>query len=184
MKDKLRYIVLFILLLLTVNALIKIGSRFSFSNKKAIGMQAPKGPMMTVNSGYLNLDEYRENKNTIMFFWTTWCPHCRRQLKGLNMTGALFDKKDIKLILVNVGQPSETVQTYLENSNIKMESFLDLDGILARKYGIVGFPTYLFIDKSGVIKASENALPENFEKFFTPGSEEGAKEYDPISSSL
>ncbi len=36
-----------------------------------------------LNNNPVNVSSYK-GKPVIFFFWTTWCPHCRKEIKSLN----------------------------------------------------------------------------------------------------
>jgi hypothetical protein len=42
---------------------------------------------------------------------------------------------------------------------------LDRDGAVARKYHVVGIPTYVVVDRNGRIVYSDNDLPGSIEKY-------------------
>ena len=75
-----------------------------------------------------------------------------------------MQKKNIKLILVNVGETPKLVRSFIDKNNINLDVFLDQDSSLSEKYGIVGIPTFFFVNESGVIKAVENSLSDNYDE--------------------
>ena len=46
----------------------------------------------TTNSKDVNFNEFRNDNKAIIFFWATWCPHCRTALKDLNERKDDFEK--------------------------------------------------------------------------------------------
>jgi thioredoxin-related protein len=46
---------------------------------------------------------------------------------------------------------------------------LDEESSLAESYGVVGVPTFVFVDAKGIVSAVEHVLPEGYERFFGVG---------------
>ncbi len=94
---------------------------------------------------------------TILFLWTTWCHFCRDELKRLSESCPAFLKQE-KLYYVNVGEKKEAVERLMEvlriDDCIKDETILDQQAILARKFHIVGVPTFLFLKKGKLVYKS------------------------------
>lgn len=139
-------------------------AQFFFMENPLIGQTAPDFTLKTVNGGKVNMTKFRDNKSAIIFFWATWCPHCREALKELNKDLAEIEGKGIQVILMDVGEPEKQVQRYLEKNKIGATVFLDEESSLADPYGIIGVPTFVFVDSQGVVRAVEHAIPQNYEE--------------------
>ena len=137
------------------------GQLFSFEDPLQ-DKPAPDFTLKTLNGKEINLAKYREGGPAIVFFWATWCPHCREQLKDLNVHGSEIEKKGIKLILVDLGEDARQVGAHMKKHNMQYDVLLDTDSAVADKYGIVGVPTFYLIDKTGVVKLIDHAMPENY----------------------
>lgn len=130
------------------------------------GKPAPDFTLKTTGGQDLNLTEFRASQKAIIFFWATWCPHCRTALKDLNRDAADIQKRNIKLILVDIQEENDVVKAYLKRSAITMDVFLDLDAAVSESYGIVGVPTFVFVNESGIVKSVEHSLPADYEAVF------------------
>ena len=129
-----------------------------------VGKKAPDFTLKTLAGKDVTLTKFRDNKSAIVFFWATWCPHCREAMKELNQQSAHWEEKGIRLILIDLGEDPEDVRHYVEQHKIKSEVLLDIDSSLAESYGIIGVPTFYFLDKNGTIQAVEHELPKNYEE--------------------
>lgn len=105
-----------------------------------------------------------ENKPAILFFWTTWCPYCRKEIKTLNQNYAQMKKEGITLFAVNIGESSDNVQRFFKDYVLNFRALLDRDGEAADNYDVIGVPTYIFLNKSGRITSRENTLPADYKK--------------------
>ncbi len=144
-----------------------------FINKVALGqffvflkpLSGEKAPDFTLNNlvdKNLSLNEVRDNKKAIMFFWATWCPHCREALKDINRRADEFEKNGVKIILIDVGEPKASVERYVKSNKIILDSLLDVDSTAAETYQVVGLPTFFYVGEDGIVKDSGHELFENY----------------------
>lgn len=161
---KLTGIILFLSLLFTMPA---VGSaQFFFMGNPNVGKEAPEFKLPTTSNQVISLKDFRDGKKLIVFFWATWCPHCRKQLGELNNRLSDLEKQGIKLAPVNLGEPPEVVMNYVKKYNISTNIFLDIDSELSDSYGLIGVPTFFFIDENGIVKNVEHSLPDDLNKMF------------------
>ncbi len=145
--------------------------QFFFFQNPLEGKEAPDFTLKTLTGKEINLAKFRDGNPAIIFFWATWCPHCREQLVELNKQTAEIEKKGIKLILVDLDEDIRPVRSYVERHNVKIEVALDPDSAVADQYGIVGVPTFYFIDKAGMIKSVTHEFPANYGEVLGGGSD-------------
>ncbi|MGE0267983.1 MAG: TlpA family protein disulfide reductase [Candidatus Omnitrophota bacterium] len=131
-----------------------------------IGKKAPVFTLPDLNAKNNSLDELRAGKNTILFFWATWCPHCRTQLKEIQANQEQFSSKNVEIVLIDSGERKEQIVKYLGQLGVTLNVYLDLDGRVSDQYQIIGLPTFVFINRQGVIAAVEHYLPGNFSDYF------------------
>jgi len=106
-------------------------------------------------------------KPAIIFFWTTWCPYCRQELKQLNQQFPQIKKDAITVVAVNIGESGNKVGMFLKDYGIDFKVFLDKDSVAADKYGIIGVPTYVFITASGKVISDRHNLPADYKTLLT-----------------
>jgi len=97
-----------------------------------------------------------KGKPIILFFWTTWCPYCRGELKQLNALQAQFAKSNTEVLAINIEEPAEKVLSFVKNNPVYYKVLLDEDAAVSGDYGVMGVPTYVFIDKEGRTVSSGN----------------------------
>ena len=152
-----------ILLLNTLNV-SQIHAQWLEAQNPGIGQKAKDFTLNTLNAKNVNMTKFRNGKKMIMFFWATWCPHCREQLAQLNGQRQEIERKGIKIILVDLGEGKEQVRSYVKKNKVNLDVFLDEDESLSEEYQIEGVPTLVFIGQDGVTKAVKHYLPENYEE--------------------
>ncbi|MBF0483551.1 MAG: TlpA family protein disulfide reductase [Candidatus Omnitrophica bacterium] len=134
---------------------------FPFDESSVTGQKAKNFSVPTMSGSTLTVNETLfKNKTTLMFFWATWCPHCREALQDLKGRLAELKDKKVQVILIDLGEDAGKVKQYLGNVKVDVDSGLDLDNSVAEQYGVVGIPTFVLVDATGTIKSVEHALPE------------------------
>ncbi len=128
-----------------------------------IGKSAPDFTLQTLE-GRMNFAQFRDGKRAIVFFWATWCPHCREALADLGRRKEEFRQKNIPLILIDVGEKETDVRSYLARNGIDLNVFLDERSDVAGAYKVIGVPAFFFISPSGVIQDMQFTLPDNYEE--------------------
>ncbi len=131
-----------------------------------LNQKAPEFTLNNLKGEKVNLTQYRNNQPTILFFWATWCPHCREQLKEMTKNKDAILGKGIKVLLVDIGEKAPLVSKHVEKNKIGFDVVLDEDESVGEKYGLVGVPTFIFINPQGVVKGVEHYLPEKYEEYF------------------
>ena len=156
------------LLFIALKSSQAMGQFFEMENSM-IGKPAKDFTLKTLGGQDKSMTKLRDGGNAIVFFWATWCPHCREQLKQLSEQGDEIQKKGIKVFLVDIGENNREVQSYVERNKVPFEVFLDVDSVLAEDYNVIGVPTFFFINKDGIVKDVEHCIPDNYEEIFTKG---------------
>lgn len=110
--------------------------------------------------------EIRDGKKTILFFWATWCPHCRRELQEIYRRRTEFPAYDVNVMLIDVGEEQQQVSAYLKRAGVMMDGYLDWDGKISDQFGVRGLPTYVFVNENGTVTAFEHRLPTDFLALF------------------
>jgi peroxiredoxin len=146
-------IYLTVFLLLTTNFLI-------FGAQKMVDFS-----LYTTDDEKISSSEFKD-KSLILFFWTTWCPFCRRAIYKLNEIYPELKNSDIQLLGINVGEPKEKVKNFLKSYNVEFKVLLDKEGEVASSYWVFGVPYYIFINKKGDIVFEDNYFPLDYKKIF------------------
>lgn len=123
--------------------------------------QAPAFQLNDLNDQAVFLSDYKDKQAVVLFFWTTWCPYCREELKRLNQEYAGLTKNSIKVLTINVGEPKYKVDNFVKSRNLTLSVLLDKESTVAEAYELMGVPTYFVIDKAGQIVLAGNYFPKD-----------------------
>lgn len=101
-------------------------------------------------------------KITLLNFWATWCPPCRRELPGLaRLAGRLASEPRFQLIAIACDQqePAELgpyVSRFLAGQRIDLDAWIDPDSavqtLFAESYGFGSLPTTYLIGVDGRVQ--------------------------------
>lgn len=141
-------------------------AQFYFMENDLVGETAPPFTLPSISGAQVSFEQLREGKKSIIFFWATWCPHCRTALKDLNAKQKEIADKGIKLAIIDLGESKEAVVKHLQKNKITLDVLLDQDSVLGETYGLIGVPTFFFVDAQGIIRAVKHSLPEDLNSMF------------------
>ncbi|MBF0479379.1 MAG: TlpA family protein disulfide reductase [Candidatus Omnitrophica bacterium] len=161
-------VIMFVSLMFFFAGIKIVSAQFSpFEAPTMAGEKAKDFSLPTYKGSTLNFNEsFRKGKKTVVFFWTTWCPHCQDALKNLQGRLGELEKNNIQLVLVDLGEKGDMVKEYLTKVHLNADSALDQDNKVADAYEVVGIPTFVFIDENGVVKEAGHELPDNLDEIF------------------
>ena len=152
----------FVLLGLVVWAASTAQAQLLMMKNPLIGKPVPEFKLETLSGLETSLSDSRGGKKAIVFFWATWCPHCRAAIKELNRDRERIEQEGIKIVVVDVGESPRDVKSYVNKNKIGLEVFLDEEETVSEQFGIIGVPTFFFVNEAGVIKDVQHHLPDDY----------------------
>jgi peroxiredoxin len=117
------------------------------------GRPAPSFNLPSLDGGSVTLSQLKGHV-VVLDFWATWCPPCRKSLPHVQQVSQdpMLQKKGLKVLAVDLREPKEKVQDFLNQNTYNFPVALDHEGAIAEKYLIQGIPTTVIIDDKGVIQ--------------------------------
>jgi peroxiredoxin len=135
--------------------------------KDYLNREAPDFSLYDLNGRKVTLSDFKNRNNVILFFWATWCMFCREEINYLNNRYDELEEKEIVVLAIDVDESGKAVRRFLINKPIRYKILLDKDAKVAFDYGLNGVPTYVVIDKKGIIKYIENSFPIDYQDFIS-----------------
>lgn len=108
-------------------------------------------------------EDYRD-KIVAIRFWADWCPSCRQEMTALEPVYHQYRDRGLVILAVNVMQPPETVQPFVNKLGISYPVLLDRQGEVTRRYQVMGLPMTFIVDRKGMVRA--RILGESTPKVF------------------
>ncbi|MDP2939691.1 MAG: TlpA disulfide reductase family protein [Candidatus Omnitrophota bacterium] len=143
-----------------------VGNCFAMANVERdvlSGKPAPAFSLMDLNEKEVSSTDFFGKQPVVLFFWATWCPHCRTAIKQLNEISSSLKSKGAEIITVDLGERKSLVKSYMKEHNYNLIVLLDEAEALVEPYGVVGVPTFFLIDRYGKVSLKTYSLPEDYE---------------------
>jgi cytochrome c biogenesis protein CcmG/thiol:disulfide interchange protein DsbE len=137
-----------------------------FFTHPLVGKSAPDFTLDMLDARSVHSADLSKGKKVIFFFWATWCPHCREQMKALNEEKSRLAKEGVVVLLVDIGEDSGKVQRFMKAGKYDFPVFLDVDSSVAETYQVFGVPSLFFVGQDGKIREMLNGFPDDFEQIF------------------
>jgi len=96
----------------------------------------------------ITLSDFR-GRPTLLVFWATWCPYCKKLLPGIAELNEKYESKGLKVLAVNIKEDWKP-EVYWRNFGYKFDTVLEGDEV-GKIYGVRGTPTIVFIAPTGKV---------------------------------
>lgn len=85
-------------------------------------------------------------------FWATWCGPCVDEMPALqDLYEEYGDSGNVRIVLVNAGESSQTVHRFLSQNGYTMPCIYDTDNTVNDQYGVMGIPYTVIFNKDGTV---------------------------------
>jgi peroxiredoxin len=120
----------------------------------AIGSLAPDFRLGDLNGRTFHLQEaIAKNKVTLLNFWATWCPPCRKEIPELVGFYRDYAKQGVQILAVDLHENPQTVGTFAADQGMVFPVLIDpAPGQVSDQYQILYIPTTFIIDHQGKIR--------------------------------
>jgi thiol-disulfide isomerase/thioredoxin len=105
----------------------------------------------------VTLADYK-GKVTIVDVWGTWCPPCRKEIPHFVNLYKEFKPKGLEIVGINCNekgsrdQVKKTIKSFVKENKMEYRCVLDDENTADKIPGFEGFPTTLFLDRTGKVK--------------------------------
>jgi peroxiredoxin len=123
-----------------------------------VGQKAPDFTLASVRGdGDIKLTDFR-GKTTVIIFWASWCPACRKnaELFFKPLQAQIEKTKSTKVAILGVGLNAEgdtakAQKDYAEAKDFHWALAYDADVKVEKTYGPIGIPTAVVLDGEGKV---------------------------------
>jgi len=118
------------------------------------GAPAPDFTLASLAGGQVKLSSLK-GQVVLVNFWATWCIPCRAEMPAIQQAYNARKGQGFTVLAVNLNESRQDIQTYVDTLNVSFPVLLDAGDSISTLYRVRGYPTSLFIDRSGTV-AIEN----------------------------
>ncbi len=131
---------------------VSSGAATSIPERVAVGQPAPDFSASTPGGKMIRLSSLYGSP-VALNFWATWCIPCKVEMPELQAAQERYGKDRLVVLGVNAGESAEQVEAYMQGLKITFDSVLDPQESIIDQYDIRAFPTTIWIDANGVVRA-------------------------------
>ncbi len=114
------------------------------------GEVAPDFALKDLTGKYVSLSGYK-GKVVYLLFGATWCPYCVAEIPKITEIHAKYSQKGLVLLNIDILESREKVLAFANRKKLVFPVLLDDDGEIAQRYGVIGVPTKVLIDRTGKV---------------------------------
>jgi peroxiredoxin len=147
-----------------------------------VGDEAPSFKTTTIDGRPFRSDTVTGEKAILVIFWATWCKHCKTVVAGLNRLHATYNAKEMTVLGINIGvrDSMRRINRFVKKYKVSYPVVFDQETRITKKFGILGVPTVVFVDKEGIIRLRSTGfraeLWKRVEKLIKPDQANPSKE--------
>ena len=111
--------------------------------------KAPDFTLQDLNGKSFSLKDFK-GKNVLLYFTTTWCPYCKKEVPELKEMHKKYKGK-LEMLAIDMNESKAKVSSYIQKYQIPYTTLLDSEGKVAVDYSIRGVPTKVLVGKDGKV---------------------------------
>lgn len=93
-----------------------------------------------------------DGKPTLINFWASWCPPCKKEMPDLQKAYEIYgDKVNFFMVDLTFNDNLEKMNEYIEENGFTFPVLLDKTGDVTMDYQVMVIPTTYFVDADNVI---------------------------------
>ncbi|MBK5094921.1 MAG: TlpA family protein disulfide reductase [Deltaproteobacteria bacterium] len=111
--------------------------------------------------GHVSLAQFIGKKPVLLVFWATWCAICKEEVPVINrMHSEPPMSGKVQILALDFMESEKKVNAFISSKKVAYPVLLDRRGRVARKYKVVGIPTFILIDRDGKVVYRDHDLSE------------------------
>ncbi|HKT48180.1 MAG TPA: redoxin family protein [Candidatus Acidoferrales bacterium] len=99
-----------------------------------------------------------QGKVVLLDFWATWCPPCRESVPVLQTLQKKYADKPFEIVSISSDDDEDAWQSFIFKNHMTWTEFLDSSSQVSERFSIESFPTYILLDKDGIIRFRQSGF--------------------------
>ncbi len=129
--------------------------------RKAREPFAPDFSFTTIDNEQVSLASLR-GKVALLDFWGTWCPPCRASIPTIAGLQKQFAKKQVEFVGISSDNDEDAWRKFIAANHMVWSEYRDSDDRVQHAFLVDSFPTYIVLDRNGVIRFRQSGFNEQF----------------------
>jgi peroxiredoxin len=117
----------------------------------SVGNPAPPFRLIDLKGDSVDLKSLTSKGAVLVNFWASWCAPCKEEVPLLNELHRKYRDRGIMVVGVSVEEGPAVVEAFKRRHAIDYPVLLDSDGAVSRRYGLIGMPMTVVVDRAGVV---------------------------------
>jgi cytochrome c biogenesis protein CcmG, thiol:disulfide interchange protein DsbE len=130
-----------------------------------VGSPAPDFELAVLDGGRQRLSDLR-GRVVLVNFWATWCDPCRLEMPDLQARADRWSDR-LTVLGVDFDEPEADVRSFRDELGLTFPLLLDPGANVQELYRVVGYPTTVFVDAQGTVRAIHVGImsPEQIDRY-------------------
>lgn len=111
----------------------------------------------TLDGQPVQLSDYR-GQVVMLNFWATWCPPCRAEMPSIQSAYERHQDDGFVVLAVNNGETAAQIGPFAQSLGLAFPVVLDTSQRIQMQYDITGYPTSIFLSRSGEVFARHSGM--------------------------
>jgi peroxiredoxin len=120
---------------------------------QSVGSTAPDFTLKTLTGDTVVLSRYH-GRPVMLNFWASWCTPCRSEMHDIATASESHRGEALAVLAINMTDQEriKDVRRFANELHIPFPVLLDEKGTIRERYALLGIPTSVFIDTSGIVR--------------------------------
>lgn len=120
--------------------------------KAAVGRPAPNFSLAAVDREQISLEDFA-GQVVMLNFWATWCEPCQNEMPAMQRVYERYRDEGFAILAINYLEKEGEVKRFLESVGVTFPVAYDITAGVHDMYLVRGWPTSVFIDRDGIVRA-------------------------------